>query len=201
MSAVSETIVREYFELHGFLVRQQRKFRLRTQEEESEIDFLVCNPRAESGAQPLPAVLSSDQLPRINRAIVVVKGWHSEIFSPTVLAHKPAILRFVDPKIFQRATRAFGGGSFAKILVLPALPQDEDARDQTLEFLKQKGIDSVLLFGTLLADLIDRVEASRDYEKSDLLQTLRLLKNYDFFKDRQLELFKPKRKKPRPPKA
>jgi hypothetical protein len=25
MAAVSETIVREYFELHGFFVRQQRK--------------------------------------------------------------------------------------------------------------------------------------------------------------------------------
>ena len=44
MAAVSESIVREYFELHGFFVRQQRKFIPRVQAEDDEIDFLVFNP-------------------------------------------------------------------------------------------------------------------------------------------------------------
>ena len=38
MSAVSETIVREFFELQGYFLRQQRKFVGR---EDDEIDFLV----------------------------------------------------------------------------------------------------------------------------------------------------------------
>ena len=54
---------------------------------------------------------------------------------------------------------------------------------------------SVIPFHTMLADLITQTEANRNYQKSDLLQTIRILKNYDFFKEPQLELFKAKRKK------
>jgi len=43
MAAVSETIVREYFELHGFFVRQQRKYISPTRPEDDEIDFCVVN--------------------------------------------------------------------------------------------------------------------------------------------------------------
>jgi len=35
---------------------------------------------------------------------------------------------------------------------------------------------------------------NRNYEKSDVLQMLRILKNYDLLKDRQMELFKSKKK-------
>ena len=200
MSSVSENIVREYFELHGFLVRQQRKYIPRTQREDAEIDFLVFNPQPERSEQPLPPVLGSDSLRRLARAIVVVKGWHTETFSSAMLAHQPEIFRFVDPKVFQRAARAFGAeGPLTKILVVPALPQNQDARGQSLELLKTKGIDAVIPFHTMLSDLIDGVEVNRNYQKSDLLQILRILKNYDFFKERQMELFKPKRKSERKP--
>jgi len=47
----------------------------------------------------------------------------------------------------------------------------------------------------MLADLIGEVEVNRNYQKSDLLQTIRILKNYDFFREPQLELFNPGRKK------
>ena len=41
MGAVSETIVREFFELHGFFVRQQRKYIAPTRREDEEIDFVA----------------------------------------------------------------------------------------------------------------------------------------------------------------
>ncbi|MBI4663177.1 MAG: hypothetical protein HY735_30585 [Verrucomicrobia bacterium] len=196
MSAVSESIVREYFELHGFLVRQQRKFIPRTEREDAEIDFLVFNPQAKSLEHPLPAVLGSDDLRGVARAVVVVKGWHSETFSSALLSHQPEIFRFVDPKIFQRAARTFGAeGSLTKILVVPSLPQTEEARRQSLELLKSKGVDAVVSFRAMLSDLIEGVEVNRNYQKSDLLQILRILKNYDFFKERQMEFFKTKRSK------
>ncbi len=47
----------------------------------------------------------------------------------------------------------------------------------------------------MLADLVAHIEVNRNYQKSDLLQMIRILKNYDFFKEPQLELFKPKRRK------
>ena len=194
MSAVSETIVREFFELHGFFVRQQRKFVAPQRREEEDIDFFAINPHPRAGDAPLPFVLMSADLARIARAMVVVKGWHTETFSPTLLANSPEIFRFLEPAVFQSAARAFGeDGPLTKILVVPALPQTPETRQESIDLLRGKGIDAVLLFHTLLADLIADTEANRNYQKSDLRQTIRVFKNYDFFKDPQLELFKPGR--------
>lgn len=203
MSAVSETIVREYFELRGFLVRQQRKFIAPSRGEDEEIDFLVANPRAVAPAGALPFVLGSADLRAVQRAVVVVKGWHTERFGPAVLAHAPQILRFVEPAVLQQAMKAFGDGPPpTKILILPALPQGREAREQTVALLREKGVDAVIPFRTMLQELIDAVEVNRNYQKSDLLQVLRILKNYEFFKEPQLELFKARRKrKPRPGQA
>ena len=194
MSAVSETIVREYFELHGFFVRQQRKYIAPSRREDEEVDFSVLNLRAQMGV-PMPFVLTSADLPGLARAVVVVKGWHTDTFSPGLLAHAPEIFRFLEPAAFQQAAKAFGGdGPPTKILVVPALPHGVRARDQSIDLLRSKGIDAVIPFRTMLADLIEQIEVNRNYQKSDLLQIIRILKNYDFFKGRQLELFKPKRK-------
>ena len=78
---------------------------------------------------------------------------------------------------------------------MPALPQNRQARDQSIDLLKSKGVDAVIPFYAMLADLIDQIEVNRNYQKSDLLQIIRILKNYDFFKEPQLELFRPKRRK------
>ena len=80
-------------------------------------------------------------------------------------------------------------------MVVPALPQNASAREQSIEMLRGKGIDGIIPFRAMLADLIEQIEASRNYQKSDLLQVIRILKNYDFFKEPQLELFKAKRKR------
>lgn len=196
MSNVSETIVREYFELHEFLVRQHRKYIAPTKREDDDIDFFVLNPQPQPLAGQRPFVLASPDLAFIERAVVVVKGWHTETFSPARLANAPEILRFVEPRVFQLAMKAFGpDGTPLKILVVPALPQAELARQETVAFLRSKGVDAVIPFRTMLADLVEKIEANRNYQKSDLLQIIRILKNYDFFKGQQLELFKGRRKR------
>ncbi len=47
----------------------------------------------------------------------------------------------------------------------------------------------------MLSEIVRRVDERKSYEKSDLLQIIRLLKSYEFFKDDQLELFKPRGKR------
>jgi hypothetical protein len=196
MSSVSETIVREYFELHEFLVRQHRKYIAPQRSEDDDIDFFVLNPHAQTRHDEQPFVLASADLPFIERAIVVVKGWHTETFSSARLASTPEIFRFVEPKVFQHAARAFGkDGTLLKILVVPALPHGAPARDQSIALLRSKGVDAVIPFRTMLADLVAHIEVNRNYQKSDLLQMIRIFKNYDFFKEPQLELFKAKRRK------
>jgi len=196
VSSVSETIVREYFELQEFLVRQHRKYIAQTRREDDDIDFFVLNPHPQKREAELPFVLTSPDLAFIERAIVVVKGWHTETFSSAVLTHSPEIFRFVEAKVFQQAVRAFGAdGAPKKILVVPALPHGAQARDESIGLLRSKGIDAVIPFCTMLADLVQHTEVNRNYQKSDLLQIIRILKNYDFVKEPQLELFKSKRRK------
>jgi hypothetical protein len=141
-------------------------------------------------------VLSPTDLAGISRAVVVVKGWHTETFSPGVLANAPEIFRFVEPPVFQQAARGFReDGPLVKILVVPALPQNESARAASIDLLRAKGVDAVIPFRAMLADLIGQTEVNRNYQKSDLLQIIRILKNYDFFREPQLELFKQKRRR------
>ena len=159
----------------------------------------MLNPHPQPHEGELPFVLGSQDLPFIQRAIVVVKGWHTETFSTARLAASPEIFRFVEPKVFQQAARAFGkDGAPLKILVVPALPQSADARKESVDLLRSKGIDAVIPFRTMLSDLVTETEINRNYTKSDLLQIIRILKNYDLLKDPQLELFKTRRKTIKP---
>ena len=76
------------------------------------------------------------------------------------------------------------------------LPVSGENKEKTIALLKERGIDGILVFDTILAELIDGVEKNRNYEKSDLLQILRLLKIYNFIKDPQMELFSRKARNP-----
>lgn len=188
--AVSETLVRECLEQRGLLVRQCRKYVTPHAGAEADIDFLVVNPRPLAEPVTLPAVLEAADLAHLVRAVVAVRAWHTETFTPARISHAPEVLRFVEPARLQRAVRALGPGPApARILVLPALPHTDALRRESLELLRARGVDAVLPFRTVLADLIEQVETNRNYQKSDLLQTLRLLKRYGFFRDPHLDLF------------
>ena len=197
MSAVDEHIVREYFESHGFLVCQRRKYvvQARTKTSDEEINLIVINPQA-TGAAPGEFELSAASLAHVGRAIVAVKGWHTEVFAPSVLQHQPKIFRFVEPKAVAEASRLVGGTGLLKILVVPGLPKERAARDKSIELLRAKGVDGVISFRAILEELVAGVATNRNYQKSDLLQVLRLLKNYGLIKEPQLELkLKPRRKR------
>ena len=195
MAGVSETIVREYFELNGFFVRQQRKYVPHTRSLDEVADFFVINPEPQPAPTPLPFVLSSENVRTVERAVVAVKGWHTETFSPGVLTREPEILRFVDAKVIQKAALAFGADVVpTKILAVPELPQDAVVREQSIALLRERGVDAVISFRVMLSDLIRQVEVNRNYQKSDLLQVIRILKIHGYFKEPQLELFKPRRR-------
>jgi hypothetical protein len=195
MSAVSEWIVREYFETLGFLVQQPRKYGVtsRPKRPEEEIDLLIIKPGAQQKLTD-EIVWSSEDLKHVARAIVGVRGWHTDRFSPAVLETSPEIFRFAEEESVRRVSRALGEGGVAKILCLPGLSSADDLKKRSLEMLKLKGIDGIISFPTMLRELIDRTEVSKNYEKSDLLQILRILKNYDLLKDPQLELFRRKKR-------
>ena len=73
--------------------------------------------------------------------------------------------------------------------VKPSLPTAEPFRSQSVELLKQRGVDAIISFRAMLLDLLDKIEINRSYGKSDTLQVMRILKNYDLLKDAQLDMF------------
>ena len=196
MPAVSESIVREYFEVNGFLVRQFRKYVAPAVRDDDDIDFLVLNPQPQPRISPLPFVLSSPDLKFVERAVVVLKAWHSDVFTPALLANTPDFFRFLEKKSFHQAAAGLGkDATLLKILAVPDLPKEAQAREQSIAILRSKGLDAAICFPTMLACLVTQVEPNRNYQKSDLLQLIRILKNYDFFKEPQMDLFRPRRKK------
>jgi hypothetical protein len=198
MSAIDEGIVREYFEQNGFLVRQARKYQVQSRRKhaEEEIDLVVFNPGWQRGARKPDFFLFSNELPFVHKAVVAVKGWHTGVFSPQMLKSSPEIFSFLEQNVLKEAARFFPadtpdepGGTLTKILVLPSLPTAEPFRSQSVELLKARGVDAIISFRAMLLDLLDKVEINQNYSKSDTLQVMRILKNYDLLKDTQLDMF------------
>jgi hypothetical protein len=199
MSAIDEDIVREYFEQNGFLVRQARKYQVQARRKTSdeEVDLLVYNPAFRRDGRKPDFFLFSTELPLIDRAIVVVKGWHTTAhFTPAMLKSSPEIFTFLEENVVKDASRFFpvdpdepgNHPGITKILVLPGLPTVEPFRTQSVQMLKERGVDAIVSFRTMLLDIIDKVEINRNYRKSDTLQLVRILKTYDLLKDPQLDL-------------
>lgn len=200
MAAVDEEIVREYFEQNGFFVRQVRKYQVQSRKktDEEEIDFLLFNPTWEKGAPRPEFFLFGTELPKVHRAVVAVKPWHSDRFTPNTLKSSPEIFRFVQEDVIKEVERYFpvapdepgATSDLLKILVLPGLPTTEPFKTESVKLLQEKGVDAIVSFRTILIDLVEKVEVNKSYRKSDTLQVIRLLKNYDLLKDTQLDLFK-----------
>lgn len=197
MAGVSEVIVKEYFETLGFMVNQPCKYVVsgRRKLAEDELDLVVFNPLVTEQVIPDHLLWKTEDLAGITRAVVAVRGWHSERFSKKLFETAPEILRFAEEATVRVAGRKLGSTSVAKILCLAELPASEDLKQNTLDMLKSKGIDGVLLFRTILQHLVVHVDRNKNYERSDLQQTIRIFKSYNMLKNDQMDLFEKKARK------
>ena len=192
MSAVSEWIVREYLEALGCLVQQPRKYTVvaRSKRPDEEMDLIAFNPHA-SGKPPADKILwGITEMRQVRAALIGVRGWHSERFTPGSMELSPAIFRFAEDDVVHQAEHLLGTGPVTKILCVPGLSPDPDLQRQALRMIREKGIDGVLSFRTILLDLAAMVDTNRIYEKSDILQLLRILKSYGLLRGAQMDLFK-----------
>ena len=203
MAGFDENIVREYFELNGFFIRQLRKYLVQSRKKrvDEEIDLVVYNPIAPIDGVPAGFQLFSADMAKIRRAIVVVKAWHTSRFTPAMLKSSSRVFDFLKKEVLNKAETYFsfddgevdrevvGLAEFTKILVLPSLPTSDPQRTESIELLKEQGVDGIITFSTILENLLRNVEVNHSYQKSDLLQMLRILKIYDMVKEPQMNLF------------
>ncbi|MEM0965410.1 MAG: hypothetical protein AAGJ81_04550 [Verrucomicrobiota bacterium] len=205
MAAFDENIVREYFELNGFLVRQLRKYKVQSRKKraDEEIDLLVYNPAPEEVSASRGFQLFSGDVRSIHRALVVVKGWHTSSFTPRMLKQSNKIFDFLKKDVLDAVEKYFSEDdeliekvdAVTKVLVLPGLPATEPHRQESIELLKENGIDFIVTFRTILENLLQGIEANNSYQKSESLHLLRLLKIYDMIRAPQMELFTDERKR------
>lgn len=199
MSAVSEWIAREYFEQLGYLTSQPYKYisSSRQKKADEELDLLIVHPQVQEHRTPEHMVWTTDDLSSVARAVVGVRGWHTERIYAATLEQTPEISRFASQLVRSAASARLGTGPVAAVLCLPELPASGALKEKTLKALRERGIDGVLSFRTMLSELVSMVKTNRNYDKSDLLQILRILKNYEFLREPQMELFAGRGRKPR----
>lgn len=202
MAGFDENIVREYFELNGFFVRQLRKYQVQAQKKrlEEEIALTVYNPNAPMEQAPAGFQLFSADMLKIRRAVVVVKAWHTSRFTPAMLKSSSRIFDYLKKDVLNKADGYFSFDEapfdedseerlFKKILVLPGIPTSDPQRSEAIHLLQEIGMDGIITFSTILENLLRHVEVNHSYQKSDLLQLMRVLKIFDMVKEPQMNLF------------
>ncbi len=206
MSGFDENIVREYFELNGFFVRQLRKYQVQSRKKrfDEEIDMLVYNPKA-SNEKNVDKInrsssfqLFANDIGRVHQAVVVVKAWHSSKFTPAILRSGTKFFDFLKKDVLKKASDSFNfnemdesdcTSAIQKILIIPSLPSNEPHRSESISLLKEQGIDGIISFATILEGIINSIQMNNSYQKSDLLQLIRILKIYDMIKEPQMTFF------------
>jgi hypothetical protein len=189
MSDINLQLVKEFFELNGFMILTNRKHQLRKigADWEYSIELLVGNLNFVEPATEPGFVLEPRNLKAIPRAIVDVKGWHTEVFYPSTIEQGRTLFAFVSPESLKYASRVFKEEPFSKVIVLSELPSNKEILDRSIDVLRKNGIDHVIEFATILKDLISRVQVNYNYTESDTLQLVRLMKRYGLVKDLQME--------------
>jgi hypothetical protein len=207
MAGFDENLVREYFELNGFLVRQLNKYQVhsRRKRDAEEIDLFVQNPGWKPSEHKPGFQLFANDLPLIRRAIVAVMGWHTSRLTPSMLKSGSKIHDFLRKEVIDVANEFFHGyedpavesesskEGLMRVLVLPSLPANDPLRSESIKQLQEHGVDAILTFPSILENLLHKVETNLSYQKSDVLQMIRLLKIYDMVKSPQGELFETER--------
>jgi hypothetical protein len=199
MASFDEGIVREYFELNGFFVRQFRKHSVRSRKKpvEETVELLVYNPAAAPDAPEPNFQLFSSDMASIRQAIVVVHSWQHTRVTPSILKSPARLSDFLKKEVLSQTDALFevedgaleDAAAYRKILVLPGLPTADPQRSECIEHFKEQGVDGVIAFSTILEDLLRHVEVNHSYQKSELLQLVRVLKIYDMVQAPQMRLF------------
>lgn len=189
MSNINETLVREFFEMLGFVVKANRKFVPKGKASKRGVDFLIINLNPNQNKEPETFVLDSESVKSVHSAIMRIEPWHTDKFYPSVIQKDEGLLDFLNPGNLEEARKILKNSDFKKILVISNLPANKEMCDKSEKILKQKGVDYLITFPIILSSLIKTIKSNKSYY-GDALELLRILKHYRLFKKPQLELFK-----------
>ena len=199
MSEIDSEIVRDFFELNGFFVRQLGSNIAKANQKtiDQTLNFLVHNPVCKPNTQQPSFVLFSNEFYLIKEALICVKPWHNPRFMPNTLRGSAELHKFIEREIKKNAENWFqipkesidcNSPSLFRVLVLPKLPTHEPHKSETIKLLKNAQVNCVISFRAMLQGIIARIDDTHSMQHSALLCALQILKTYDMIKPSQLEL-------------
>ena len=194
---MDEWIAREYLELNGFVTMPLRKGSSQSKRSSKEegVDLYVRNMKFVESDRDPGFLLFSSELKHLRSAIICVRGWHAEKAALASMTNGADMLKYLETNVLKKVEKWFefeywrelGETEFPKkILVAPVFPMQEVYRARIVAALKDKGVDGILSFKSMLLDIVDRVDTRNVYPKSELLQLVRTLKTFDLIKDSQM---------------
>ena len=189
MADVNEVIVREFFEGCGFLIRTNRKFVAKGRREKRGIDFFVSNLHPLPSNEPTGFILDGESVKTINQAVGRIEPWHTDRFYRSVILRDERLFDLLSPESLEEAQEIFKNSDFKKILIISRLPANPKMLDESVKTFKEKGIDHILTFTTIIWEVMKNIKSNKNYYNNSL-ELLRILKQYRLFKKPQLELFK-----------
>lgn len=195
MAGFDDSLVREFFEVNGFFVRQSHKVPVAGKRKRPETEGAVFfhNPQPATPRERAFQLFGSD-LPALTTGVAVVRDWHGQKSVTPTTIRRGDFLDFIRKEACEVAKEAWASlpaGEAApatKILVLPGLPSQEPARSESIRLLKEAGVDHVISIRTIVENLVQHAETPTSGE-SPTLALLRLLRVYDMVRTTQLELF------------
>ena len=199
MSSFDEDVVREYFELNRFYVRQLQKHRVRSGKKTvgDAICMQVLNPSVTKESAKMNFQLFSVDMATFRQALVVVHSWQHTRVTPAILKSNSRLSDFLKKEVLNQLNvlskvdneSPEGSETLKKIAVIPGFPTADPYRSECTNLFKEKAIDGVLTFSTILEDWLRHVEVNHSYHKSKLLQLVRVLKIYGMVQAPQMRLF------------
>ena len=191
LSDINVQLVREFFELNLFYVMPHWRFEEQPRDAESAGGLLFVEQPSPVPAGELECLLRAGDVKGIRRAVVEVRAWHADRLYPSVIEASPVFARVASQQTRSLADAIFQGEDYKIMIVVSEFSSSPVRRDQSVAALKKLGIDHVLEFPTILAEMLRLVSPQGSYAPSHTLQTMRLLKRYGFIRLQQLELFFP----------
>lgn len=188
MAAFEETIVRTFFEQHGFLVRRLDAESERRSAVPAAV-FLIMNPALREDVPFHSPLLFSGDLTRIRQSLVVVREWHhAGKISPRTFQRSGDLYQFLERTLLKKKEALFPQlpadvpPGIRRLLVLPAHVTQEPHKGKLVEQLGELGVDGVFSFRSMFRDLANMAMDRKKRSSDEVLDLVRLLAEYDLIK-------------------
>jgi len=173
MSIPAIEIVKEFFIINDFYVILKDS-------------FLIIKNSKKTFKRIDEFIIEKEKINFINAAIVKPISWHTLKFTPSVIKKFSEEIFEITSEKINKILKNLIENNYKKIIVIPGLPATISLKNESIKIMKEKGIDHVILFQTIISGLIEKIDQRKLYQ-SQILEIIRILKFYNFFSDKKFE--------------